>query len=144
MLPRHLGTAHAAKVLNNIAFWHLASPAAPGRRGRPQHLAHRLGRRAAKAAVTSFLDAIGYHTVDVGPLRPGGRRSQFGTPRSPPIGELSDQRGTAASVAAIRAALDAYSRPGHRLPGTECAYLAGHASIGLQRESATSGKADPA
>lgn len=61
---------------------------------------------AAKAAVTGFLDAIGYDTVDAGTLGSGGRRFQFGTRAFvAPYGGLSDQRGTPAGVAAIRAAL---------------------------------------
>jgi hypothetical protein len=51
---------------------------------------------AAKAAVTQFLDAIGYDTVDAGALGPGGRRFQFGTNAFvTPYGGLSDERGYA-------------------------------------------------
>ena len=63
---------------------------------------------AAKAAVAGFLNAIGYDTVDAGPLGPGGRRFQFGTRAFvAPYGGLGDQRGTPAGVAAVRAALGA-------------------------------------
>jgi predicted dinucleotide-binding enzyme len=56
--------------------------------------------------VTRFLDAIGYDAVDAGTLG-SGRRFQFGTPAFvSPYGGLSDERGTPAGVAAIRAAMD--------------------------------------
>jgi len=58
--------------------------------------------------VTRFLDAIGYDTVDAGPLGSGGPRFQFGTRAFvAPYGTLSDPRGTPAGAAAIRAALGA-------------------------------------
>jgi predicted dinucleotide-binding enzyme len=63
---------------------------------------------AAKAAVTGFLDVIGYDTVDAGTLGSGGRRFQFGTRAFvTPYDTFSDQRGTPAGTAAILAALDA-------------------------------------
>jgi predicted dinucleotide-binding enzyme len=60
---------------------------------------------AGKAAVTSFLDEIGYDTVDAGPLGSGGCRFQFGTSAFVTHWGLSDERGTPAGVATIRAAL---------------------------------------
>jgi len=67
------------KVFNNITSWHLASLARPA--GAADRSARPLARDdpAAKAAVTRFLDAIGYDTVDAGTLGAGGRRFQFGT-----------------------------------------------------------------
>jgi hypothetical protein len=56
--------------------------------------------------MAGFLDAIGYDTVDAGPLGAGGRRFQFGTRAfGAPYGGLRDQRGTPAGVTAVRAAL---------------------------------------
>jgi len=50
---------------------------------------------AAKAAVTGFLDVIGYDTVDAGTLGSGGRRFQFGTRAFVTrYDTFSDQRGT--------------------------------------------------
>jgi hypothetical protein len=93
------------KVFNNITFWHLLSLA------RPAGLADRSAPpiagddAAAKAAVTRFLDAIGYDTVDAGPLGSGGRRFHFGTSAFvTPYGGLRE-RGTPADVARIRAAI---------------------------------------
>jgi 8-hydroxy-5-deazaflavin:NADPH oxidoreductase len=106
VLQRHLGTAHVVKVFNNITFWHLASLARPAGAADRSALPIAGDDPAAKAAVTGFLDAIGYDTVDAGTLGSGGRRFQFGTRAFvAPYGMLSDQRGTPAGVAAMRAAL---------------------------------------
>ena len=82
------------KVFNNIASWHLASLARPA--GAPDRSALPIAGddSAAKAAVTRFLDAIGYDTVDAGMLGSGGR-FQFGTRAFvAPYGGLSDLWGT--------------------------------------------------
>ncbi len=108
VLQRHLGTAHVVKVFNNITFWHLASLVRPAGAADRSALPIAGDDPAAKAAVTRFLDAIGYDTVDAGPLGSGGRRFQFGTRAFvAPYGGLSDQRGTPAGAAAVRAALGA-------------------------------------
>ncbi len=87
-------------------YWHLGSLARPAGATDRSALPIAGDDPAAKAAVTRFLDAIGYDTVDAGPLGPGGRRFQFGTRALvTPYGGLSDERGTPAGVAAIRAAL---------------------------------------
>ena len=105
-LQRHLGTAHVVKVFNNITSWHLASLARPAGAADRSALPIAGDDPAAKAAVTRFLDTIGYDVVDAGPLGPGSRRFQFGTRAFvSPYGGLSDERGTPAGVAAIRAAL---------------------------------------
>jgi hypothetical protein len=61
----------------------------------------------ARATVTAFFDSIGYDAVDVGPLADSWRQEP-GTPvyRSP-YGSLSDETGTPAGAAKIRAALTA-------------------------------------
>ena len=108
VLQRHLGTAQVVKVFNNITFWHLASLVRPAGAADRSALPIAGDDPAAKAAVTRFLDAIGYDTVDAGPLGSGGRRFQFGTRAFvAPYGGLSDQRGTPAGAAAVRAALGA-------------------------------------
>ena len=106
VLQRHLDTAHVVKVFNNITFWHLASLARPAGAADRSALPIAGDDPAAKAAVTRFLDAIGYDAVDAGTLGSGGRRFQFGTRAFvAPYGAFSDQRGTPAGVAALRAAL---------------------------------------
>ncbi len=106
MLQQHLSTAHVVKVFNNITSWHLASLGRPAGAADRSALPIAGDDPAAKAAVTRFLDAIGYDAVDAGALGPGGRRFQFGTRAFvSPYGGLSDERGTPAGVAAIRAAI---------------------------------------
>jgi predicted dinucleotide-binding enzyme len=106
VLQRHLGTAYVVKVFNNIAFMHLGSLARPAGATDRSALPIAGDDPAAKAAVTRFLDAIGYDTVDAGALGSGGRRFQFGTRAFvAPYGTLGDERGTPVGVAAIRAAL---------------------------------------
>jgi 8-hydroxy-5-deazaflavin:NADPH oxidoreductase len=107
VLQQHLGTAQVVKVFNSINSWHLASLGRPA--GAPARSALPIAGDdpAANAAVTRFLDAIGYETLDGGPLGSGGRRFQLGTPAFvAPHGAFGDQRGTpAGGAAAIRVAL---------------------------------------
>jgi predicted dinucleotide-binding enzyme len=106
VLQQHLPTAHVVKVFNNITYWHLHSLARPAGATDRSALPIAGDDPAAKAAVTRFLDAIGYDTVDAGTLSPGGRRFQFGTSAFvTPYGGLSDERGTPAGVPTIRATL---------------------------------------
>jgi predicted dinucleotide-binding enzyme len=65
---------------------------------------------AAKAAVTAFLDSIGYGAVDAGPLAEGWRQ-QPGTPvYAGTYGSFQDPKGSPASADAIRKALAAAER----------------------------------
>lgn len=105
MLQQHLTGAHVVKVFNNITFWHLLALARPAGAADRSALPIAGDDAAAKAAVTRFLDAIGYDAVDAGPLGSGGSRFQFGSRAFvTPYGGL-DERGTPADVAAIRAAV---------------------------------------
>ena len=95
-------------MFNNITFWHLAPLARAAGAADRSALPIAGDEPAAKAAVTGFLDAIGYDTVDAGTLGTGGRRFQFGTRAFvAPYGKFSDQRGSPAGRAAILSALDA-------------------------------------
>jgi 8-hydroxy-5-deazaflavin:NADPH oxidoreductase len=108
LLQRHLPTAHLVKVFNNIFFKHLASLPRPAGAADRSALPIAGDNAEAKAAVTAFLDAIGYDTVDTGPLGAGGRRFQVDTPAyGAPYGSFSDERGTPADSAALRAAMAA-------------------------------------
>ena len=61
----------------------------------------------AKAAVTAYLNAIGYGAVDAGSLA-DGRRQEPGTPAyGAPYGPFDDEQGRTASADVIRAALAA-------------------------------------
>src|SRR5438067_317672 len=106
LLQRHLPGARVVKAFNNIMFRHLASLARPS--GAPDRSALPIAGddAEAKATVAGFLDAIGYDTVDAGPLGAGGRAFQPDTPAyGAPYGSFSDDRGTPAGVAIVRAAL---------------------------------------
>ena len=106
VLQRHLGAAHVVKVFNNITFWHLRRLTRPA--GAPDRSALPIAGDdpIAKAAVTAFLDAIGYDCVDAGTLGAGGRRFEFGSPAFvEPYGGLNDEEGTPVGVAALRAVL---------------------------------------
>jgi hypothetical protein len=108
LLQRHLGPARVVKVFNNIFFRHLASLARPAGAADRTALPIAGDDPQAKAAVTGFLDAIGYDAVDAGPLGAGGRRFQVDTPAyGAPYGPFSDEHGRPAGVAEVRAALDA-------------------------------------
>jgi len=108
LLQRHLPTAYVVKVFNNIFFKHLASLARPAGASDRSALAIAGDDDGAKAAVTAFLDAIGYDAVDAGPLGAGGRLYQVDTPAyGRPYGAFTDPTGTPADAATIRAALDA-------------------------------------
>jgi len=116
LLQQHLGSAKVVKVFNNILYTHLASLPRPAGAEDRSALPIAGDDPEAKAAVTAFLDAIGYDTVDAGPLAAGGRRFQPGTPAyGAPYGPFSQPQGTPASVAVLRAALDA-APPPNRAP----------------------------
>jgi predicted dinucleotide-binding enzyme len=90
LLQRHLPDAKVVKAFNNIMARHLGSLGRPA--GAPDRSALPIAGddAAAKAAVTEFLDAIGYDVVDAGPLAEGRRYERdapaYVTPYgSPPV-----------------------------------------------------------
>lgn len=113
LLQRHVPGAKVVKVFNTIFFKHLATLARQS--GAPDRSALPIaGDDAdAKAAVTEFLDAIGYDAVDAGPLRESWRfqpdTPAYGTPYLPPGVALGSgpqaDAGVPASAAIIREAL---------------------------------------
>jgi 8-hydroxy-5-deazaflavin:NADPH oxidoreductase len=105
LLQRYLPDAHVVKVFNNIFFRHLGSLARAS--GAPDRSALPIAGddAAAKAAVTAFLDSIGYDAVDAGSLAESWHQEP-GTPAyGTPSGPFSDEAGTPASAATIHAAL---------------------------------------
>ena len=96
---------YVVKVFNNIFFKHLQSLARkPGAADRTA-LPIAGDDEQAKAAVTAFLDSIGYDAVDAGPIAESWRQEP-GTPAyGTPYGPFSDEAGTPASAAAIHADL---------------------------------------
>jgi 8-hydroxy-5-deazaflavin:NADPH oxidoreductase len=105
ILQRDLPDSAVVKVFNNIFFKHLLSLARPA--GDPERTALPIAGDdpAAKAAVTAYLDAIGYDAVDAGPVAESWRQEP-GTPAyGTPYGPFSDEAGTPASAARIHADL---------------------------------------
>ena len=79
LLARQLPGAAVVKVFNNIFFKHLLNLARPAGAADRSYLPIAGDSAAAKAAVTAFLDSIGYGAVDAGALADGWRQ-QPGTP----------------------------------------------------------------
>ncbi|HEX5200862.1 NADPH-dependent F420 reductase [Paractinoplanes rhizophilus] len=102
---RHLAGAKLVKVFNNIFHLHLASLARPHGAADRSALTIAGDDAAAKQAVTEFLDAIGYDTVDVGPLAESWRVEPGQPVYGTPFGSFEDPAGTPASVAKVGAAV---------------------------------------
>ena len=110
LLQRDLPQAQVVKVFNNIFFRHLRSLARPPGAADRTALPIAGDDAAAKAAVTAYLDSIGYDAVDAGPVADSWRQEP-GTPAyGTPYGPFSDETGTPAPAAKIRSALAA-ARP---------------------------------
>jgi 8-hydroxy-5-deazaflavin:NADPH oxidoreductase len=110
LLARQLPGTEVVKVFNNIFFQHLLNLARPAAAADRSYLPIAGDSATAKAAVTDFLNSIGYGAVDVGALADGWRM-QPGTPvYGPPYGTFDNEKGTPASEAVIRAALAAATR----------------------------------
>ena len=105
LIQQHLAGAHVVKVFNNIYSEHLRSLARPADATDRSFLPVAGDDAGAKGDVTAFLDAIGYGSVDAGPLAESWRQEP-GTPvYGPPYGPFSDPAGTPASEDTIRTAL---------------------------------------
>jgi predicted dinucleotide-binding enzyme len=110
LLQRYLPESHVVKVFNNIYFSHLRWLARPSGAQDRSALPIAGDAAAAKAAVTAFLDSIGYDAVDAGRLA-GSWRQQPGTPvYCSPYGPFGDEVGTPASAARIHTDLVAAHR----------------------------------
>ena len=110
LLQRHLPDAHVVKVFNNIYYRHLASLGRPS--GAPDRTALPIAGddAAAKAAVTAYLDSIGYDSVDAGTLADSWRQEPDTPVYGAPYGPFSSETGRPASAETIRAALAAAHR----------------------------------
>lgn len=102
---QHLPAVKLVKAFNNIHFQHLGSLARPS--GDPDRTALTIAGddAAAKLAAAEFLDAIGYDTVDVGPLSESWRVQPGQPAYGPPYGTIDDPAGTPASSARVEAAV---------------------------------------
>ncbi|MEV8504746.1 NADPH-dependent F420 reductase [Actinoplanes sp. NPDC051475] len=110
LLQRRLGGARVVKAFNNIYFRHLASLTRPAGAADRTALTVAGDDAAAKEAVTAFLDAIGYDTVDAGPLAEGWRLQPDTPAYGAPYGSFEDPAGTPAPAAAVREAVAAAKR----------------------------------
>lgn len=106
LLQRHLPESAVVKAFNNIFFRHLLSLARPAGAADRSALPIAGDSPDAKAAVTSFLDAIGYDAVDAGRLAEG-RRFQPDTPAYAGLYGPFTGEATPASAAAVATALGA-------------------------------------
>ena len=110
LLQRYLRESRVVKVFNNILSKHLRSLTRPhGAAGRSA-LPIAGDDDQAKAAVTAFLDSIGYDAVDAGPLAESWRQEPGTAAYRSPYGSVSDETGTPADAGKIRAALAAARR----------------------------------
>jgi 8-hydroxy-5-deazaflavin:NADPH oxidoreductase len=110
LIQRHLARSSVVKVFNNIFYKHLESLSRAAGAPDRSYLPIAGDDAAAKAAVTAFLDSIGYGAVDAGPLAESWRQ-QPGTPvYGAPYGPFSDEKGSPASADTIREALAAAAR----------------------------------
>jgi predicted dinucleotide-binding enzyme len=109
LLQHHLPDAHVVKVFNNIYYRHLASLARPS--GAPDRTALPIaGDDAAKAAVTAYLDSIGYDSVAAGTLADSWHQEPDTPVYGAPYGPFSSEAGRPASAETIRTALAAAHR----------------------------------
>lgn len=105
LLLRYVPDALLVKAFNNIFFKHLLSLARPAGAADRSCLPIAGDSAPAKAAVTAFIESIGYGVVDAGPLADSWRQAT-GTPVwGTPYGPFSDERGRPVGEDAIRAAL---------------------------------------
>jgi 8-hydroxy-5-deazaflavin:NADPH oxidoreductase len=110
LLLRYLPNAMVVKAFNNIFFKHLLSLGRPAGAGDRSYLPIAGDSAPANAAVTAFIESIGYSVVDTGPLADSWRQAT-GTPVwGTPYGPYSNEKGQRAGEDAIRAALAAATR----------------------------------
>jgi hypothetical protein len=110
LLLRHIPDAMVVKAFNNIFFKHLLSLARPAGAADRSYLPIAGDSVPAKAAVTEFIESIGYGVVDAGPLADSWRQAT-GTPVwGTPYGPFSNEQGQPVDEAAIRTALATATR----------------------------------
>jgi 8-hydroxy-5-deazaflavin:NADPH oxidoreductase len=110
LLQRYLPDAQLVKAFNNIFFKHLLSLARPAGAADRSYLPIAGDSATAKAAVSEFIESLGYGVVDAGTLADGWRQAT-GTPVwGTPYGPYANEKGEPAGEAAIRAALATATR----------------------------------
>ncbi|WP_181957524.1 NADPH-dependent F420 reductase [Streptomyces paludis] len=110
LLLWNIPDALLVKAFNNIFFKHLLSLGRPAGAADRSYLPIAGDSGPAKAAVTAFIESLGYGVVDAGPLADSWRQ-ETGTPVwGTPYGPYSDEKGQPAGEDAIRAALAVATR----------------------------------
>lgn len=110
LLLRYIPDAILVKAFNNIFYKHLLSLARPAGAADRSYLPIAGDSTQAKAAVTKFIESIGYSVVDAGPLTDSWRQAT-GTPVwGTPYGPYSNEKGQPVGEATIRAALATAAR----------------------------------
>ena len=110
LLQRYLPDAHVVKVFNNIYYKHLESLTCPSGASDRTALPIAGDDAAAKAAVTAYLDSIGYDAVDGETLADSWRQEPNTPVYGAPYGPFSSETGHPANAATIRTALAAANR----------------------------------
>jgi 8-hydroxy-5-deazaflavin:NADPH oxidoreductase len=114
LVARHLSGARVVKAFNNIFFRHLAELARPA--GAPDRSALVIAGddEDGKKTATEFLDAIGYDTVDAGPLSESWRfepgTPAYGPPYAGGADNFFEAPGQPAGADTLREALAAAQR----------------------------------
>jgi 8-hydroxy-5-deazaflavin:NADPH oxidoreductase len=110
LIQRELPGAALIKVFNNIFYRHLLALSRPAGAADRSFLPIAGDDAEAKAATRTFLDAIGYGAVDVGPLAESWRQQPGSPVYGAPYGPFSDPSGKPADEATVRAAVASASR----------------------------------
>jgi 8-hydroxy-5-deazaflavin:NADPH oxidoreductase len=110
LLQRHIPGASVVKAFNNINYHHLANLARPAGDPLRSYLPIAGDNDQALAAVSEFLDSIGYGAVDYGPLAESWRQQPGEPVYGAPYGPMDHEEGRPAGEGTIRAALDAATR----------------------------------
>jgi len=110
LLQRYMPDAHVVKVFNNIYYKHLESLTSPSGASDRTALPIASDDAAAKAAVTAYLDSIGYDAVDGETLADSWRQEPNTPVYGAPYGPFSSETGHPANAATIRTALAAAHR----------------------------------
>jgi hypothetical protein len=110
LLLRYIPDATIVKAFNNIFFKHLLSLGRPAGAADCSYLPIAGDSAPAKAAVTEFIDSIGYSVVDAGPLAGSWRQATATPVWGTPYGPYSNEKGQPAGEDAIRAALATATR----------------------------------
>ncbi|MEV6631654.1 NADP oxidoreductase, partial [Actinoplanes sp. NPDC051470] len=107
---KHLSGARLVKDYNNISWQHLAALPRPAGAADRTALTIAGDDAEAKQVAATFLDELGYNAVDVGSLADSWRVQPGQPAYGPPYGTAEQPAGTPASVAKVRAAVEAAIR----------------------------------